>query len=43
MAKVLVFTKHALSVMLERQIESEWVQRAATAPQWQEPDQVDQT
>ena len=38
MAKALVFTKHALSVMAERQIVPEWVERTATTPQWEEVD-----
>ena len=38
MAKVMIFTKHALAVMLERQIEADWVIRAVTSPQWREPD-----
>jgi hypothetical protein len=41
MAKPLVFTKHALAVMSERQIDPAWVTRTALSPQWREPNPDD--
>jgi hypothetical protein len=38
MAKALVFTKHALAVMSERQIDPDWVTRTVLSPQWREAD-----
>lgn len=32
------FTKHALHVMVERELSAEWAEQTVTAPDWTEPD-----
>jgi hypothetical protein len=39
--KPLVFTAHARQVMIERDLELEWVKRAVHEPEWREPDPAD--
>lgn len=41
MVKPLNFTKHALTVMGQRQIAAEWVERTVRRPQWLEADPAD--
>ena len=41
MAKPLVFTKHALTALAERQIGMDWITRTVVSPQWREIDARD--
>ena len=41
MEKPLVYTQHALTVMLERKLERHWVEEAVRRPAWREPDAGD--
>jgi len=41
MTKPIVYTKHALTALGERELLSEWVERVVRHPQWREVDPLD--
>lgn len=41
MPKPLVFTAHARQVMVERELDDDWVRRTTYEPEWRERDPVD--